>query len=425
MRPSFGARRKPRKIGQNGEDSDGDTKMAGVSDDETGTGAAPLQFKTHRLLISWLETTSRLSTTSTSKFKKRSSLRVSFGPGGTSMTEEDDSESSVVFTPKKSNLSRQAIEKNAFRKSIVASRSLEHPIRQNDDRPSYNADYLNELKSSTPSTPKDLRSRTDIEDDVVKALDLASKFGTDVTTCDFGNSIIPTDAEISEKKERRARLAKQNFIALSDEEEDNFLSREKRSDTRLVRDDEDFAEGFDEFVEDSRVALGRKAEREQERKHEAEIRQLIQEAEGSSGESDDSEAERRAAYEAAQTRAGMDGIKNDSLKNSRERRQRTPPKITPLPSLKSCLERLQVNLKTVQSSRERKIRKMGELQKEKQDIGTREAEIQQLLKEVGENYEKLRAEAETPVEERANASDEHVRLQGVMPTQELGNNVGI
>lgn len=340
------------------------------------------------------------------------------------MAEEDDSESSVVFTPKKSNLSRQAIEKNALRKTIVASRSSEHPIRQNDDRPSYDADYLNELKSSTPFTPKDLKSRTDVEDDVVIALDLASKFGTDITACNVGNSIIPTDAEISEKKERRARLAKQKFIALSDEEEDDFLSRKKHPETRLVRDDEDFAEGFDEFVEDSRVALGRNAEREQKRKHEAEIRQLIQEAECSSDESDDSEAERRAAYEAAQTRAGMDGIQKDSLKNSQERRQRTPPKITPLPSLKSCLQRLQVSLKAVQSSRERKIREMGELQKEEQDIGTREAEIQQLLKEAGEKYEKLRAEAGIPIEEWANASDEHKLMQGVMPTQELKKNEG-
>lgn len=52
MRPSFGARRKPRKIGQNGEDSDGDIKMAGVSDDEAGTEGAPLHFTTYRLLTS-------------------------------------------------------------------------------------------------------------------------------------------------------------------------------------------------------------------------------------------------------------------------------------------------------------------------------------------------------------------------------------
>ena len=340
------------------------------------------------------------------------------------MTEEDDSESSVVFTPKKSNLSRQAIEKNALRKAIVASRSSEHPLGQDDDRPRYNADYLNELKSSTPSTPKDLKSSTDIVADVVKALDLASKFGTGLVACNVSNSIIPTDAEISEKKERRARLAKQEFIALSDEGEDNFLSREKDPETRLVRDDEDFAEGFDEFIEDGRVALGRKAEREQKRKHEAEIRQLIQEAEGSSDESDDSEAERRASYEAAQTRAGMDGLQKDSHKHSRERRQRTPPKITPLPSLKSCLERLQVSLKVVQSSRERKIRKMEELQKEKQDIGIREAEIQQLLKEAGEKYKKLHAEAGIPIEESKAASDEDTRIQGVLLTQELKNNVG-
>lgn len=339
------------------------------------------------------------------------------------MTEEDDSESSVVFTPKKSSLSRQAIEKNALRKAIVASRSSEHPIRQNDDRPNYNADYLNELKSSTPSTPKDLKSRTNIEDDVVNALDLALKFGTDLVARNVSNSIIPTDAEISEKKERRARLAKQEFIAFSDEDEDDFLSRKKNPETRLVRDDEDFAEGFDEFIEDGRVALGRKAEREQKRKHEAEIRQLIQEAEGSSDESDDSETERREAYETAQTRAGMDGLQKDSQKHSRERRPRTPPKIAPLPSLKSCLERLQASLKVVHSSRERKIRKMEDLQKEKQDIGSREAEIQQLLKEAGEKYKLLRAEAGIPIEERANAGDEDTRMLGVMPMQEHEHNV--
>ena len=41
MRPSFGARRKPRKIGEDGKDSVNDSKMAGVSDDEAGTESAP------------------------------------------------------------------------------------------------------------------------------------------------------------------------------------------------------------------------------------------------------------------------------------------------------------------------------------------------------------------------------------------------
>lgn len=41
MRPSFGARRKPRKIGQEVTDSDNDSKMAGVSDEEAGTESPP------------------------------------------------------------------------------------------------------------------------------------------------------------------------------------------------------------------------------------------------------------------------------------------------------------------------------------------------------------------------------------------------
>ncbi len=330
------------------------------------------------------------------------------------MTEEDDSSESAVFTPKKSNLSRQAIEQNALRKAIVSSRSSEHlRLRQTEDRPSYSADHLNELKSSTPSAPKDLKRFIDIEHDVDKALDLTAKFGTDLGLYSVDNSVIPTDAEIREKKERRARLAKDEFIALGDDDEKVLFLEPKLPETRLVRDDEEFAEGFDEFVEDGRVALGRKAEREQKQRHDVEIRQLIREAEGSSNESDDSEAERRDAYEAAQTKAGMDGLQKDEHADIRARRPRTPPRITPLPSLNACLERLQASLSTVQSSRMQKIRKMEELQREKLDIKTREGEIQRLLKEAGEKYEKLRVEAGLAVEEQAVARDEETLMQGV------------
>ena len=198
------------------------------------------------------------------------------------MTEDDGDSAPAVFTPKKSNLSRQAVEKNALRKTLAANISSEHlPLRQTEDRPSYSADALNELKISTPSTPKDLRSLSDIEPEENKALDLAAKFGSDLLVYD-SNSAIPTDAEIREKKERRARLAKeQDFINLDDndaemDDEDSDGERSllpyaklkpKKEETRLVRDDEDIAEGFDEFVSDGRIALGKKAEREQKKRH--------------------------------------------------------------------------------------------------------------------------------------------------------------
>lgn len=311
---------------------------------------------------------------------------------------EDDDGGTAVFTPKKSNLSRQAVEKNA-RKALISTLSSDHlPFRQSDDRPSYSLDHLNELRSSTPSTPKDLKSLSDIENVAGESLDLASKFGSNLAV--YQDSAIPTDAEIKEKKERRARLAKEEYIKLSDEDEDDneisLLSRKPKSDTRLVRDDEDVAEGFDEFVEDGRIALGRKAEREQKRRHQAEIRDLINEAEGSSeNESDDSEAQRRAAYEVAQTRAGMDGLQKDGqAANQYPPRPRTPPKITPLPSLNACRERLRESLNGIQHARMQKVMRMEELQREKADIAAREVEIQELLREAGERYEKLRNEIE-------------------------------
>ena len=325
------------------------------------------------------------------------------------MTENDGDDAPAIFTPKKSHLSRQAIEKNALRKSLAANLPSEHvTLRQTDDRPSYTADALNELKTSTPSTPKELRSQSDIDHEESKALDLAAKFGSDLLVRDSTSSI-PTEAEIREKKERRARLAKeQDFIGLdgndAEEEDDSDGERSllpyanqkpKYEETRLVRDDEDIAEGFDEFVSDGRIALGKKAEREQKRRHEAEIRELIDQAEGGSGSDsseDASETERKAAYEAAQTRKGMDGLDRGEDK-VKPRRPRTPPRITPLPTLSACLERLKDQLAGTQYALMVKRKRMEEIQKEKADILAREGEIQRLLKETAERYERLRDEA--------------------------------
>ncbi|CAF9942149.1 hypothetical protein IMSHALPRED_003386 [Imshaugia aleurites] len=397
MRSSFGARRQPRKVGRE-EDEEMEDARSGLGNQE--------QENTSNVIRP------SIASRGSSKFKKRPSTRISFGPGGTSMTEDDDGSEAAVFTPKKSSLSRQAVEKNALRKTIANNLSSEHlPFRQTEDRPSYNADHLNELKTSTPSTPRDLRSQSDINDEDGKALDLASKFGSDLAFQD-SSSAIPTDAEIREKKERRSRLAKeQDFINLSDddaqeqEDSDGEMSllpyakqkASKKEETRLVRDDEDIAEGFDEFVSDGRIALGKKAEREQKKQHEAAMRDLINEAEGgndSADSDDDSEAERHAAYEAAQTRKGMDGLRRDE-QNTRPKRPRTPPRITPLPTLAGCLEKLKQRMAGMEYARMQKARQLEEIKKEKEDIRIREEEIQQLLKETGERYEKLRKDAET------------------------------
>lgn len=312
--------------------------------------------------------------------------------------------------PKRSNLSRVAIQRSAEK------RSNDLPFRagREDDeiRPSYSKGYLEELKQSTPSTPKDLSaSTTDAEDGGVpldaQALDITAKFGTNLNRYQPPTAI-PTDAEIREKKERRARLAKENdFIALDDEDEEDeddnvthdengrliLRPKEKYPETRLVRDDEDILEDFDDFTSDGRIALGRKAEKEAAARRKAEMASMIASAEGGHGDEsseDESEAERNAAFEVAQTRSGNYAAAAEQEEEGA--RPRTPPRIAPLPTMDAVVERLRKRLQEMQTARMGKVREMESLKDEKTRIGEEEVRVQTSLKETGEKYAKLREE---------------------------------
>ena len=353
--------------------------------------------------------------------------------------DEGDTSSSAVFTPKKSNLSRKAIENNAIRKSLAPAITIDNiPSRHDEDRPSYNADTLDELKASTPSTPKDLRSQSDVPSEG-QELDLAAKFGSDLAL--QRDLAIPTDAEIKEKKERRARLAKEReYISLdsdgepqgddgeasdSDASSNNETSilpyagprRLKEPASRLVQDDEEIGEGFDDFVSDGRVALGKKAEREQRRRQKAEMKTMIEEAEGSDDSSEDgSEVERRAAYEAAQTRKGMDGLKKQE-EGPRPRRPGTPPRISPLPTLGGVLERLREKKQGRLHERKVQQARLESVRKELKDIDVRKEEVQRLMTEAGERFEKLRAEV---LAEKGGGEE-----QGLMEANRPGVGIGV
>ncbi|KAF9894320.1 hypothetical protein FE257_007823 [Aspergillus nanangensis] len=362
MSAKFGNRRKPRKIG--GDEEDG-------GEEDTGPVVKrPVPSKT----------------------KQKPKVRLSFGPGETSMAEDGGQESEVVV-PKRHGLGRRALENSTLQRSLTPTGSgSQIPLRvgPEQDRPSYSNDYLKELRNSTPSTPK-----ASTDDEKEKTIDVAAKFGEVMVVSE--PSAIPSAAEIREKKERRARLAKEHkynpteedYIALDnlagDEEWDATEVKHEQRDTRLIRDDEDFAEGFDEFVEDGHISLGRKAEREQMKKRREEMQELIDDAEGSSEE--DSDMEEKAAYDAAQARAAMGNAGKDTD------RPKTPPKMTSLPRLSNCLDRLRTTLAVMEKSKTQMINRMEELRKEKADIATREVEIQVLIKEAGDSYEKLKQEA--------------------------------
>ncbi|KAK6004073.1 hypothetical protein QM012_008923 [Aureobasidium pullulans] len=392
MKKSFAARRVPRKIGHDEQDAPSD-----ASSNNARRG-------------SWLTPSLADSTTSTSsivkrplaKHRKSSTLRPSFA------SDDDNDDSSTLVTPKRTNLSRLAIQRNAEKRSDVAFRPS---LDSTSDRPTYNRDYLDELKQNTPATPKDIASTstTDNEDAAFTsraAVDIRSKFGSDLSRYQPPTAI-PTAAEIQEKKARRARLAQENdFVSLQDdgddEEDDDAVTRddqgrlilkpkEKYPETRLVHDDEDMLEGFDDFTTDGKIAFGRKAQREEDQKRRAEMASLIADAEGQSAdddnEDDESEAERNAAFEVAQTRHGTYAAREQEADSTRPQ---TPPRVAPLPTMDGVVERLRKRLEEMQAARANKANEMQSLVDEKSRIGEEEVRVQAALKETGEKYQKLR-----------------------------------
>lgn len=343
------------------------------------------------------------------KSKKRSSLRISFGPGDSDANDGDESSDAGVFTPKKSNLSRIALEKSAQLRA--RSPLVQGPSQPStdEDRPSYSKDHLAELRNSTPSKPKDLKLSAE-EEEEQRELDIAAKFGSAAPISLEPESAIPTQAEILEKKARRRRLAQEQNAFDEDEDrpwasddDDEFRThkneislrpKEKWGETRLVRDDEDIAEGFDDFVEDGKIAMGRKAERETQRRRRAEMAELINDAERGSGDdgSDDSEEERNAAFAAAQARSGRYGQKGLDEEDG----ARTPPRITPLPDLGNILSSLQSDIDAKQQRQELIRRKLEELKEDKIRVVERKQYLQQQLQETAEKFEKLRQEEGLP-----------------------------
>ncbi|KAI5366690.1 putative pre-mRNA-splicing factor Ntr2 [Septoria linicola] len=398
MKKSTTARRVPRQIGGNDEE------------DEVSSTGSPQNSEIKRPLF---------------KPRKSTNLRKSLGP--TSVGDDEDSEESVV-TPKRSGLSRVAVQRNGSKRtSLLASQLPRRSPEPDDDRPSYSADALRELKDSTPATPKDLSMVEDVATGT-QALDLSSKFGDSLARYDQSSahgSMIPSATVIAEKKARRARLAKEEaaeYISLDpddpnldDEDLDDNVMRDDRgrlvlkpkdkyrlSESRLVHEDEDIMENFDEFTADGRISLGRKAEAEAAKKRKQDMAAQIAEAEGASdAESDDSDRVRTDAFVANQTRHGT-FAQSTADQDAASQRPKTPPVITPIPTLDSVVERLRSQLAEMQTSRMQRLQEMESLQREKINLAEQEVHIQRALKETAEKFEALRKEKGIDASKKSN-----------------------
>ncbi|CAK7200640.1 hypothetical protein SEUCBS139899_003338 [Sporothrix eucalyptigena] len=394
----------------------------------------------------------RLSTASTSS-------RLSFGGGFGGDDDDGDEESGpVVVTPNKkaggaASLTQRVLETNAFRKSLSGRLPTRHRAHDDDDdndgntgdgsyddddgRPRYSQAYLDELQSSTPNTPQNLASlrrqngQNNGDDGDTMDLDPSELDGAMVvdeselglTSAPTSSSLsmgppppaatVLTETEIQERKDRRARRALEGDYDpdADDEEHGEYISlltdeqkkkkREKER-TRLVREDEDLGEGYDEFVEEKEgLSIGRKAERAARKKRKEEMAALINAAElggndngivGANDSGDDSEAERRAAYDAAQTRAGMDGLHHRTRNGDDEDptgvNGSVPlPKMRPLPDLATCLKQMQGAVEALEVDAAQHRRKLEDVVKEKAEISTREAEVQAVLDAAAAKYQ--------------------------------------
>lgn len=472
-----------KSININDDDADESAKESGTrikpkfdatGDDDTKdeeTGGAPLRVRP--------QLGGRSASSSTTKMKKRASTassRLSFGPsseaditgdGDGNGNGNDDGEDSLmlggeVSTPKKSSgLAHAAPENSAYKKGII-SRNLPNlpnlgglALRSSTDGDRlYSKEYLSELQNSTPNTPQNA-STFDVgnDGDEMMSLDpselegaMVVEDGTIATAAATSHQTeILTEAQVREKKERRARFAKQtrtsrdggdDFISLDDDDNDgndqrqvgesylsvlssgnNNASKKKSESTRLVPEDEDLGEGFDAFVEDGGLSLGSKAEREARRKQRAQMAELINAAEGGShhhhpstttttttttvapqeigpadySDDDGSEAERHAAYEAAQTRRGMDGLAAEREAQQRRLRGKegvvpVPHRVAPLPDLSVLVGEFGEKVARRREEVARARARIAELRAEREAVGRREPEVQGLLDQAGERY---------------------------------------
>ncbi|KAM6485402.1 nineteen complex-related protein 2-domain-containing protein [Trichoderma sp. SZMC 28011] len=388
VKPMFGSKVGRKPFRQSGlrntfnprdEDASGDKEETSQGNDEDDDGPVVVRPNNNR-------------TGSLKQKKKITKAKISFGDD---TGEQDDEPSSDFASSRKPAMGQKVLEKNTIKRGMAA-RGLPLPVRSyqdDDDRPKYSREYLDELQSSTPNTPSDLSSlKANLDDEM--DLDPSELEGALIVESPIPSSTgqpqttqILTEAEIREKKERRARLAKEkDYISMEDE--DDFLSgRKKKDETRLVAEDEDLGEGFDDYVEDGGLSLGKRAEKERRKQDRQKMAELINAAEGhTSDSSSDSDAERRIAYETAQTRAGMDGLKKPK-KDPNEQLLQVPPKITPLPSLAECILQLQATLKSMENNINLKAATVEQLTRERDDIIKREAEVQAFLNETGKQYE--------------------------------------
>ena len=332
------------------------------------------------------------------KQKKKAKPKLRLGD------DSEDADTEELAGAKKVPFGQRVLENTAVKRGIALRTLQTWANDDNDDdddthRPKYSKEYLEELQSSTPSTPRDM-TELQVQHGDEMELDESELEGAMIVDSPQNQPTtqILSEAEIREKKERRSRLAKeQEFLSVEDSG-DEFSK--KKDEGRLRRDDEDLGEGFDDYVEDGGLSLGKRAQKERNKREKQQMAELINAAEGQGDDSSsDSDAERRMAYEAAQSRAGLDGLKKPKISKDSAP---VPQKIMPVPTMAQALARLEASLKAKQAEMRVQTSRLTKSREDREDIDKRQAELQTLLDETGKKYQEsmghTNAELEMPAE---------------------------
>ncbi|KAF4125015.1 hypothetical protein GMORB2_3854 [Geosmithia morbida] len=345
---------------------------------------------------------------SSSSQKKRMPLKSKLSSGRRSGDDDDVGEDAITRPPKKTPLGKRAMENSASKKGVSALPMRTFHNDDDDDRPKYSKEYLEELQSSTPNTPRpvsaaaaDMMELDESELDGALVVDDAG-IGSlaPATTATTNATQVLTEAQIREKKERRVRLAReQDFLSVEDDDDDDAAAaaRKPAGESRLKASEDEMGEGFDSYIEDGGLSLGRRAERERRKRDRQQMAELITAAEGNPDESssDSDDAERRIAYEAAQTRAGMEGLDRKLRKDGHSADKhllKVPAKMAPIPSLPECIAKLQLSLRTMEAELHAKEAHLQKLRDDKAAIAEREVKVQSLLDDTGKKYQEAMAQ---------------------------------
>ncbi|RMZ78902.1 hypothetical protein DV738_g3584, partial [Chaetothyriales sp. CBS 135597] len=310
------------------------------------------------------------------------------------------------------------------------------PAHDHDrSRPSYSKSYLDELRNSTPSTPRDLITTTPPSE---QQLEVASKFPNSSRAAVSNKIQVLTASEVAAAKARRARLAQEekaeDFIPLDDNElydSDGEFKPQRlqvgtynysaaatahgEKDTRLVHEDEDIMEGFDAFVDDGpsstriQMDVSKRAERQRRKAQKEAMRAQIDAAEdtdsegsGATGYSYDSDdGERHRAYEEAQFHAGLDGLRQIHEEHSRRSRRPKQPKITTaIEKLAVGLDRLREQVQQIELEKQRLEKRQIDIAREKDELNEQRDHVQKALEESSRELEHVQGGIQDVVPEQ-------------------------